>query len=981
MLERLELLTLDLRFRFANSFEAGDEIVCLDITDRDLETIGRWPWPRDLQAPLIAIPAACGARAILVDITWTEPQPARTETAEFSDIVQDATVLTRGEPPPPIFPDLVLRRAIADANCVYLAYHHALVDIERSAAFARLVDLMVANHEVGVGATVEQLEASLHRRVPDADDYALQRPLDRARLVRAFIENPTLTEDEVAARFPNFEPFFRERVLERGRDAALRRQLRAWLNERPERWNQAPAELVAVFFATLTYKSFEGSSPFKDAVLRAYREVLSYAATTANPLGPIESFAGLSRTVDGITPVHFTHARAARRCCFSNFDPDIDGTVRRVALSADHKGRLLAQLGFAVGWDALGLSAARVELRADSLRLHSTAEQGRSLSIQLDDDRTTLIPWVKGHNWTKQFLHLPASAVLRLHDLRENERHNRRESIRILQFVFASELLPAFNELGQLLESWTQLESEAEWARLSGDTELRTFCRQQLDTLDTEATGGQQRLREYLREQQRLLAGDPAEAAISAQVADDVRFYLGEVERLTAAQTEIRQEIERTQSRLIKAFENRVCILGYTATSLADMVPIPTHRRAPGMMAHANIVNGMLTGQWIRWSTPAVIVPTTAIMGLLATIVSTLLRPRLGALLILFMIVSFAAIGGALVFYRWHYWLALTPPIAATALAYALIASYRYVFVEGERRQLATALGQYTSKEMARQMAENPELCRRAEMREVTAIFTDLMGFTTIAERIGAKRTQEVLNVTLGRFTDVIIRHEGMVNKFIGDGIFAFWNPVIYPQEDHARRACVTAVDLLVGLEEMRREQAEAGGDEAFADIVLRVGIATGNAIVGPCGSEQKYDYTCIGDSVNVAARLESANKFFGTRVLVSGVARDQSGDGFEFRPLGGVRVKGKHSAVPVYELLGRQGEVAEEDLRYAAAFGHAVELFQQREWTRALNAFQECQQSRPDDLATENYIEAAASLLGRPPGPDWIGAIELREK
>ena len=752
-------------------------------------------------------------------------------------------------------------------------------------------------------------------------------------------------------------------------------------DRQPQRWTQPPNELAQAFFATLTDRSFEGSSPLKDAALRAYREVLSYAATTAHPLGPPAAFRGWSQEIDGITPVHFVHARAARRCGFSNFDPDLDGTVRRVALTTQHDRDLLAQLGFSAGWDLLGLTPEKIELRQDYLYLHPAAGENRELQIQLNEDGTTLIPWVRGRNWTKQFLHLPASAILRLNDLRENERHNRRESIRILQLVFASEFLPAFNETGRRLESWPQLESDAEMARLSGDTELHAFYRQQLATLEAEADAGTLRLQKYLDQQRRLLEKNPDQAEITAQVAADVAFYLAEIDRLAAAQADIRHEVENTKSRLTKAFENRVCILGYSATSLADMVPIPTHPRAAGMMAHANIVNGMITGQWVRWSTLPVVIPITVIMGLIATIVSTLLRPRLGVLLVLLLIVSFAALGGAVLFYQSRYSLALTPPVVAAALAYVLIALYRYVFVEGERRQLATALGQYTSKEMARQMAENPELCRRAEMREVTAVFTDLKGFTTIAERIGAKRTQEVLNVTLGRFTDVIIRHEGMVNKFIGDGIFAFWNPVIYPQQDHAHRACVTAVDLLVALEALRQEQAADGGDEAFAEIVLRVGIATGNAIVGPCGSEQKYDYTCIGDSVNVAARLESANKFFGTRVLVSGATRDQCGDDYVFRPLGGVRVKGKHSAVPVYELLGRRDDVPEDLRQYATAFGQAVELFQQRKWTDALNALQECQQIRPDDLAAEDYIEATASLLGRPPGPDWSGAIELREK
>ena len=283
------------------------------------------------------------------------------------------------------------------------------------------------------------------------------------------------------------------------------------------------------------------------------------------------------------------------------------------------------------------------------------------------------------------------------------------------------------------------------------------------------------------------------------------------------------------------------------------MKPIPTNKNAAGVMAHANMLNGLLANRLVHWASTTQNILITAALGILATLISTFVRPRLGLLVVLFVAASYVAIAGAIAFHQWTYWLALTPAIAAVGLPFLTISVYRYAFIEGERRQLATALGQYTSKEIARQVAENPELCRRAESREVTAVFTDLRGFTTISERIGAERTQKVLNICLGRFTEIMIAREGMVNKFIGDGVFAFWNPVIYPQDDHALRACHSAIDLISGLEQLKIEQQQ-DGDEIFSELVLRIGIATGNAIVGPCGSEQKFDYTCIGDSVNVAA-------------------------------------------------------------------------------------------------------------------------------
>jgi adenylate cyclase len=332
-------------------------------------------------------------------------------------------------------------------------------------------------------------------------------------------------------------------------------------------------------------------------------------------------------------------------------------------------------------------------------------------------------------------------------------------------------------------------------------------------------------------------------------------------------------------------------------------------------------------------------------------------------------------------FYVSSCWVALVPAVVAAVVSYIAVLLYRYVFIERESRQVAMALSQYTSATLAREMAEDPALCRRAEKREVTAMFTDLRGFTPISERIGAERTQHVLNLCLGRCAEVMLRYEAMINKFIGDGIFAFWNPLIFPQPDHALRACETALDLQVALRELADEQRRAGGDEVFGELVLRVGVATGTAVVGPCGSEQKYDYTCIGDTVNLAARLESANKFYGTLILAGGATHEQVGARFVFRPLGGVQVKGKRQAVPIYELLGRAGETSEPQRAYAEEFGRAIDLFHRRQWDQARAMFDACRSQRSDDLAAQRYLEALALFATQPPADDWGGALELSEK
>jgi adenylate cyclase len=558
-----------------------------------------------------------------------------------------------------------------------------------------------------------------------------------------------------------------------------------------------------------------------------------------------------------------------------------------------------------------------------------------------------------------------------VHDRRQSVAHNDGLIADALERLATSGVLSDQQQYADDLGQRLRLENERRLARYRDD----------LATVQRCTTG--------IAEYRRLLAeGEaPLRAAVHAAIErtgttetpalPDLRA----IEHALDANADYQADIASMLARLRPRIAGRLCLVGYTATSLADMVPIPTHPRAPGVLAHANLLNALLTGRSVRWAPRELNAALAALLGIIATLLTAGRGPRQAAFLVLALVVMYATLAGWLAFYAWLYWIGLVPAVGAAILSYGLVLLYRYVFLERESRQIATALSQYTSATLARQMADDAELCRHAETREVTPMFTDLAGFTPLSERIGAERTQHLLNTCLGRLSEVLLQHGAMINKFIGDGVFAFWNPVIYPQPDHARRACAAAIDLQHALGRLITEQREAGGDEAFGELVLRIGVATGSAVVGPCGSEQKYDYTCIGDSVNVAARLESANKFYGTRVLISGPTRQAAGNGFEVRPLGGVQVKGKTRAVPIFELLGRSGAVPDEALRYAERFGAAVVAFQQQDWRRAGQLFEECQGLHPGDLAAQQYAEAVRRFLETPPPANWNGALELTEK
>ncbi len=879
-LDWLELRALDLRFRYANAIPESDNIVCIDIDDGSIETVGRWPWSRDQQAAIIDVLSELDARAVLYDITLVDPEPVRSIVPRQADVATDP--LTLGTELAAIaFPDLELRAAIADIGNMYLAF-----------------------------------------------DYS---------------------EKQQPAH------------------AELRARICAWLEEQPERWRAAAHELYPELWRTLSSSSSGMDTLNAERTALVLRQLLGEAAVVKWTLTTSRSVVDAAIPVPTIAPTYYLHARDAKRCGFVVFEPDEDGVVRHMPLFAQYNGHLLAQLALALACDALGVPAEGISVERGALRLQP--QNRETLTIPLDERGRALIPWVARRDWRYVFgEHVPADALWQVDDRRQAIRHNR---------ALVVEHLAALGEESVLTDQAQYVDDLQQFLRLENDLRLARYVGDQ-------ATVDQQQ--EWITEYEQIL--DEGSAALTAaldQVPVDAltreqHGLIDELRRALVANVEHQREIQATFDRLRPWISGKLCLIGYTATALADMTPIPTHPRAPGVLAHANLLNGLLTGHVVSWAPHWFNLASTAVLGLLATLMSARWGPRTVAFVIL-AAVGYVAVAGWVAFYAWTYWIALTPAVGALLLSYVAVVIHRYLFLERESRQIAQALSQYTSATLARKMSEDAELCKRAEMREVTAIFTDLAGFTSISERIGAQRTQNVLNISLGCFSDVMLRREGMVNKFIGDGIFAFWNPVIYPQADHARRACETAVDLQAALVDLIDEQTRAAGDDVFRELVLRVGVATGNAVVGPCGSETKYDYTCIGDSVNVAARLESANKFYGTRILLSGATLEQAGDGFVTRALGSVQVKGKTQGVPIFELLGREGDVGEDMLRCAENFGRAVEAFQRRAWGEARRGFEQCAAAHADDLAARRYLQVVEQLQADPPAEDWNGALELTEK
>ncbi|MBK9127308.1 MAG: CHASE2 domain-containing protein [Phycisphaerales bacterium] len=965
-LDWLELKSLDLRFRYANRTPQHPDLVGIDIDDAAIEKVGRWPWPRDVQAGVLGVLAEAGLRALLVDITLSEPETIRTITPELADVAFDPLALAQAGHLAVALPDLEIRAALRDSGAAYLAFDYSngknWRDVLDSAALAEAVALLRARRPEAAETLLRGV-----RKPAGWDGGAIQwDPLLWARLIAALRDVPTMDTEAACAAVPDGRRPQLELALEACREVALRQFVDQWLSGDPARLALPPAERFDALLAALG----PAGRSHQSAIGHALRFELSRRATLAAAEPALQAFADHVAEVLSIAPVYFEHASAARRCGFVVFEPDGDGVVRRMRLLARHQGQVLPQLAFALAHDELTRHGYAAEVTPRRVTYCGPGDD-RRLSVQLDARGNAIIPWVAEPDWTRQFVpRVPVALAWQVFDRRARVRQNREAALDAAGGLRGTAGAEPLAQLAEDLATLRKLEDAWRLARYRDD-------RPRSEALASQLTEAERYLAESeAAVQSWLSASGTAATQEGNSLPPPASRVLADA---LAANAAYRREIDATLARLRGALGGKIGLLGYTATALADMAPIPTHRRAPGVLAHANLLNGLLVGRTVSWAPAWLNALLTALLGALASYLTARVGPRcLGVLAAA--LAAYLALAGWAAFYFYLYWLHLVAPAAALLLSYFAVTVFRYAFLERERRQLATALGQYTSATLARRMAEDPELCKRAETREVTAMFTDLAGFTTLSERIGAERTQRVLNVSLGRLSDAILRHEGMINKFIGDGVFAFWNPVIYPQPDHAARACRAALELFAALDHLARDPARRD-EEAYGQLHLRVGVATGSAVVGPCGSEQKYDYTCIGDSVNVASRLESANKFFGTRILISAATHDAVRPNFLVRPLGSVQVKGKTRGVGVYELLGLAGQVDAADVNYAHAFEQAVGCFCRREFTAALERFGACLSERPSDRAAQHYMDLCRAYLAEPPDDRWAGVIELSEK
>jgi len=428
-------------------------------------------------------------------------------------------------------------------------------------------------------------------------------------------------------------------------------------------------------------------------------------------------------------------------------------------------------------------------------------------------------------------------------------------------------------------------------------------------------------------------------------------------------------------------FRDKIVLVGASATGIGDLRTPPYGGiDYPGLEVHANVIDNMLNnGFLIRGAHQEILdLLLILIFGIPLGTAMALVSPRwmwFGlALLIPFGLLIYVS------FMR-GYWLNFTLPAGTLTANVMLVSLYRALVEEKEKRKVRSAFGQYVNAEVIRLLLVNPQLVEPRKT-EITVMFSDIRGFTTISEKLDAQDLAIFLNSYLSDMTNIVFDTRGTLDKYIGDAVMAFWGaPVEEP--NHAANACNAAIAMMKRVRELQILWEAEGKPK----LDIGIGLNSGPASVGNMGSALQHGYTALGDTVNLSSRLEGLNKEYGTHILVneSTYATVQNA-GFLFRELDIIRVKGKLQPVTIYELMGKLSELEQEhnykDLkRRLQDFAVARDLYRKRDWEQAQLAFQEILNRTPDDGPSRMYWKRCQEYLFDEPPLGWDGVFTMTHK
>lgn len=423
------------------------------------------------------------------------------------------------------------------------------------------------------------------------------------------------------------------------------------------------------------------------------------------------------------------------------------------------------------------------------------------------------------------------------------------------------------------------------------------------------------------------------------------------------------------------AFRDKVVFIGATAIGIYDIRPTPYDPMFPGVEIQATILSNILNRDNLvkpKWAEIFDIFVIIIIGILLGNFYSSIRAPMLPIFLIIFGVIYYILNWSLLNFVG--VWLYVLYPTLEIMLVTFGVTIFKYLTEEKGRRQIKQAFQHYLSPNLVQEILKEPDkLQLGGEKKNLTVLFSDIRGFTSISEELPPEKVVSILNEYLTPMTDIVFKNDGLLNKYMGDAIMAIFGAPIYTDK-HALQACNTALEMLEELNRLNKKWSQ----EKKPNLGIGIGINTGLMHVGNMGSNVLFDYTVIGDSVNLASRLEGINKIYGTSVIISEDTFNVVKENFICRELDFVRVKGKAKPVRIYELITR---LVSEKPEWIMTYESGLQLYRQGKFTEALEIFRKVLKIKGSDQPSQLFIERCHLLIESGTPEKWDGVFDITQK
>ncbi len=935
LLEVIERRLYDRRARDCQYFmpRPTDALVHIDIDDESLESIGRWPWPRQRLAQVIDEINLAGVKVVALDIVLAEPQSpeiVRRDERTFDAIDHDDE----------------LAQALRRGGNVIVPIAMGIPAAQRTAVEQQLGEMFAAN----LALTYDQAQAALGTQAPL--DAAMFRNEQRAAMSRAL--TPLLHAD------PSLS------------DLSLRRTL----------LSEADSQTVTAAQRMLLEQRLR---------TQAFLSLRRFAQPAPSSVGPLPA---LGRSPP-IPPL------AAEVCSTGvvDFVEDDDGVARQVPLAVEHEGQLYPQVG-------LALALAYLDVPFDSVRIDP-----HQLVIPMSDGSTRRIPltrrdvpglgtfdlfaplawfgktddWRLMYDWPehrRSAQHLPMAFLWDVMLLRQRLADNSAQADDAIRAVLLLSSPTLLEEFGVEKLDADAVESRLRWIdRAVNEGQFMADILRQMkpqDVLAEAAAAGEaerQRLESLL---------DPA--AVDAAVKSAAEAHRHQLEVFLpslALLGEVRAQLPRLQEQIVRRrgelrelLQGKAAIIGLTAMATGDYVPTSLHTRCPGVVCHGLVFNSVLTSEAWRVAPHYVTLLITLAMGLIATLLTALVSPVRSLLVTVALVVGYWFLNGVALFDYGNVVVGVASPMLAAVLIWTGGTLAHFVVERAERQRVRDRFASYVDPVLVDYVLEQRDRARfDGERRELTVVFTDLAGFTTISERL-QEATVPLLNDYMERMVPIIRRHRGYVNKFLGDGIMFFHGA---PRQ--SPRHAFEAVDVVLEMQRVMVPFNEELAKRGLPAVAVRCGVNSGFMIVGDAGPHDASDYTVLGDAVNLAARLESANKAVGTRIMIGQRTAELLEGKYLLRTIGRLQVVGKTQGVMTYEPLCLV-EDGHAQRRLIAELSAAIaDHFIAGRFRPCLQVIEQFESEVGEHKLAKLYKSLCAQHLVEPPGEEFTGTLVLESK